>query len=549
MTLAMAVNGALLQSLWQGAVVALVLSIALVVLREARSRYAACCLALAALTVWPIVTGWSLYGQRSGNAATLFRFAQAIDFERWALPVWLVGVAICSLRLVLGYRRVSELRASARPADDPLKAAFARMGGRTRLAVSALVDVPSVVGYWRPIVLMPAASLAGLSTQHLEAILAHEVAHLRRGDHWVNMIQCWIEVVMFYHPAAWWISSRIRQEREHCCDDAAVLACGDASAYARALWTLEKLRTEAAPVALAGNGGSLLDRIARLTGAPREGAPLLPGVIALAFVLAFLPRTVREVSTPAPAAPRVPAMQVPVAPAPSAPKPIAPVPMRTPLLAEVIPSEPEPVEAIEEAAVTDAAERTIGGIKFEDIPEIKRAAILASLPNLIGKPYTGGVAETVQMAVTDIVPEATHVLLQPRTVGKVTIVVRPAPPPSRSTQAINAMYQDEPRVPTGRLTGTGILELDAEIAQTQYWAGWESGYVIFRLKDKAADLEQAALDLSKLSQNVTGDAEAEARLRAALKRLEDVVEEYRQRRIAIEGKDQRPTSYPPQRAL
>jgi beta-lactamase regulating signal transducer with metallopeptidase domain len=102
----------------------------------------------------------------------------------------------------------------------------------------------------------------------LEAVLAHELAHIHRHDYLVNLLQALIETALFYHPAVWWLSARIREEREHCADDVAVESCGDALLYSRTLATLEQLRANPPALAVAANGGSLLMRIQRLLAGP-----------------------------------------------------------------------------------------------------------------------------------------------------------------------------------------------------------------------------------------------------------------------------------------
>ena len=99
--------------------------------------------------------------------------------------------------------------------------------------------MPTVIGWLKPVVLLPASALAGLTPRQLEAILAHELAHIRRHDYLVNLLQTLVETLLFYHPAVWWLSRRIRVERENCCDDLAVSLCGDPVAYAAALADLE----------------------------------------------------------------------------------------------------------------------------------------------------------------------------------------------------------------------------------------------------------------------------------------------------------------------
>ncbi len=139
-------------------------------------------------------------------------------------------------------------------------------------------------------ILLPAATLLNLSLERLETVLAHELAHIRRYDYLVNMLQILAETLFFYQPAVWWISSRIRDERELCCDDLAVEICGDAVGYARALAKLERLRITAPPLALSGAAGPLLYRIQRLTGAVDEQPPSkLPAAVAACLaVICFM---------------------------------------------------------------------------------------------------------------------------------------------------------------------------------------------------------------------------------------------------------------------
>src|SRR5258707_8817592 len=132
------------------------------------------------------------------------------------------------------------------------------------LLESAAVEVPTVIGFVKPVILLPVATLSGLSTDQIEMILAHELAHIRRHDFLINLIQAVVETLLFYHPAVWWISHCVRVEREHCCDDMAIAVCGNPLQYARALTRLEELRVDPAHAFIAANGGSLLSRIRRL---------------------------------------------------------------------------------------------------------------------------------------------------------------------------------------------------------------------------------------------------------------------------------------------
>ena len=211
---------------------------------------------------------------------------------------WAAGVGLLSVRVLGGWSVAQRLKRSGRPVTlEAWQEAAQGLGRRmriwlpVRLCGSALVEVPTVIGWLRPVVLLPVSTLAGLSPAQLEALLAHELAHVRRFDYLVNLIQTFGETLLFYHPAVWWVSHRMRVEREHCCDDAAVVACGDAVGYARALAELEGLRSIAPTFAVAAGGGSLWQRIARLVGGPpphlSRSSRWLAGLFALATLIAL----------------------------------------------------------------------------------------------------------------------------------------------------------------------------------------------------------------------------------------------------------------------
>ncbi len=193
----------------------------------------------------------------------------------WLVIAWLIGVFGLSIRLAIGWHGIHRLRrAASLTADGPWRSVLSRLCERlhirstVRLLESSLVDVPTMIGWLRPVILWPPALLAGLSVEQFEALLAHELAHVRRHDYLVNLVQTAIETLLFYHPAVWWLSRRIRHERECCCDDLAVATCGNRLSYARALATLEELRPPARQLALAADGGCLLARIRRILGLP-----------------------------------------------------------------------------------------------------------------------------------------------------------------------------------------------------------------------------------------------------------------------------------------
>ena len=190
--------------------------------------------------------------------------------------LWGLGVLALSVRTVGGWALLQRLRGSGLTRPTPVSEGTLerllgalRVSAPVRLYESALVQVPTVIGWLRPIILLPASAVTGLSPTQLELILAHELAHIRRRDYLVNLLQTAVETLLFYHPAVWWVSHRMRIEREHCCDDLAVAAGGDAARYARALADLEGL-CSAPALAMAATGGSLWDRIARLVGTPQH---------------------------------------------------------------------------------------------------------------------------------------------------------------------------------------------------------------------------------------------------------------------------------------
>lgn len=189
---------------------------------------------------------------------------------RWIVPAWLVGVILLSVRLLGGWfqsRRYVRLgtRGVARAYLDMVDRLRARLriACAVRILESTLVHVPAVIGWLRPVVLVPTSAFTGLTPQQIEVLIAHELAHVRRHDYLANLLQAVVETLLFYHPAVWWISAKIREAREHCCDDVAVAVCGDARLYARALLGMEELRG-VPRLAMAASGAPLAARIRRL---------------------------------------------------------------------------------------------------------------------------------------------------------------------------------------------------------------------------------------------------------------------------------------------
>lgn len=221
--------------------------------------------------------------------------------ERWFRPwlpsitmIWLFGVVALSIRLLINWSRVQRLKVMGTKRVDAMLDQLLQRLTQTlrirqvvRLLESTLVEVPTVIGWLKPVILLPVASIQGLTVSQLEAILAHELAHIRRADFAINVLQSLVEILLFYHPAVWWISSRIRQERENCCDDLAASVSGDAAGYVAALVRMEELRAIPREVAFAARGGDLMSRVRRLliTPSPDRVSPWwFTGVVALLVV-------------------------------------------------------------------------------------------------------------------------------------------------------------------------------------------------------------------------------------------------------------------------
>ena len=201
----------------------------------------------------------------------------------YVVATWLLGVVLLLVRLTGGWCQVQRVkREMLRNSDGGWQETVDRLSRRlklrsvVRIVESAAASVPTVIGWIRPIILMPAAAACGLSPQQLEVVIAHELAHIRRHDYLVNLLQSVMETLLFYHPGVWWVSGRMREEREYCCDDMAVAVCGDPIRYARVLTDLETLRGTTLHLGLSSTGGSLMNRVTRLVGLsaarPRRGS-------------------------------------------------------------------------------------------------------------------------------------------------------------------------------------------------------------------------------------------------------------------------------------
>jgi beta-lactamase regulating signal transducer with metallopeptidase domain len=288
----------LLHFVWQGAALAALFAATVTACRSAAARYALAVGTLVLMMVAPVATFmWLRQGTnpavRSGAQAGLAEVGTAryrasvaapsgaptaeVAGETpaamlWLVELWFLGVLLLSLRTAGGLFLIERMRRKEiRPIGRELYlrciALQLRMGLErvVRYCECERVEAPAVLGWFRPVVLLPIKALTGLNEEQIEAVIAHELAHIRRLDCFVNLFQIGAETLLFYHPAVWWVSQRVRAEREHCCDDEAIAICGDAVNYARALTLMEEWRTAPA-LLMAANRSPLAERVLRLLG-------------------------------------------------------------------------------------------------------------------------------------------------------------------------------------------------------------------------------------------------------------------------------------------
>lgn len=287
---------ALLHFVWQGAAIALCTLLALQLVRSANARYALGVAALALMALAPLATAVviaessglgpivalpSFEPPSSGSASAVEAVRSGATMQTasgnlqmspqllgFIVAGWLCGLLFFAIRLAGGWvvaRRMA--RRAVEPATEEIQRLALALSRKLRVRhvvtvlQSSTIHVPVVIGWIAPTIVLPVAALSGLSGAQVEALLAHELAHIRRHDYFVNLVQSVLEVALFYHPAVWWLSRQVRAERERCCDDLAVGVC-DRLVYASALGDLAALSP--ARVALAATDGDLLERVRRI---------------------------------------------------------------------------------------------------------------------------------------------------------------------------------------------------------------------------------------------------------------------------------------------
>ncbi|UCH97649.1 MAG: M56 family metallopeptidase [Candidatus Aminicenantes bacterium] len=321
-----ALGWTIIHSLWQGAAAALGLALIMFFMRRsgARTRYLLGVAALTLVLVMSLVTFVSIYSfpgiqgiSASGGNGSVLALTDAAKIEDsvtlavffksyfnrhlpLVVTVWLLGILVLTLRFAGGYfynKRLKLHRNHQLPASwqNRLETFCRQIGIRKpiRLVESALVKSPLTIGHFKPIILFPLGLVTGLPRDQVEALLAHELAHILRKDYLVNILQNFVDILFFYHPGVRWISSHIRVQRENCCDDIAVSLSGDSLNVAKALTNIQEydMRTPAPAMAAAGNRSgahALLARVKRLLSPSAQGSDFSAGTVISSIMIVGL---------------------------------------------------------------------------------------------------------------------------------------------------------------------------------------------------------------------------------------------------------------------
>jgi beta-lactamase regulating signal transducer with metallopeptidase domain len=387
-TLVSATGWALLHFVWQGLLIGWAVTLAMYLLRKARpqTRYAVACGAMLLCAVLPLSSilmqladaravaaagaakAATVAASGDGSSVVFSMLAPAargiIDSDTldaaqnvlrrqlpWIVGLWLAGAALMALRLAIGLKWVADRTRPDEFTTNPYwqrrLSELARRFGieqHVRLGVAEQLDSPITAGCFKPIVLVPTALITGMPVDLLEALLAHELAHIKRHDYLVNLIQSAIEIVLFYHPSVWAISRRIRIEREQIADDLAVDMLGQPHQLAQALSQLDRFQFDTTQLAHAAHGGNLMSRIKRLLRPDVEPvswklAMPLAGLLAAGAVL-YAHAAPQPPEPPAPPEPiaLVEPAEPPAPPAP--PAPLAPTEPKAPPAPPAVPALP-----------------------------------------------------------------------------------------------------------------------------------------------------------------------------------------------------------------
>lgn len=284
---------ALIQFLWQGTIIGVIAILLLRLMRQAKPqvRYLIAVVALGLCLLIPIMSTLQSVSLASTYALSsihtnapsdtvnalyqsTLQSSQSLAVNsqiQWMTLAWLLGCVFFTLRMMLGLTWISQTQRNARHhTNSSLQSTFTRLIHRfginrhITLLLSDEIESPMTTGWWKPIILVPSALLTQVSPEYLEALIAHELAHIKRFDYLINLLQSLIEIVLFFHPVVWWLSKQIRAERENIADDLAAHALGNPHRLAAALAALDQFQLSHPLLAQAAHGGNLMSRIQRL---------------------------------------------------------------------------------------------------------------------------------------------------------------------------------------------------------------------------------------------------------------------------------------------
>ena len=318
-----AIGWTMIHSLWQGFAVAILMGIVMIGLQKKSSKvrhefafFSLFLIFIISLSTFIYLYDSAVEGATLGTTITIITeggfvlenativqsfFQKSIEYFNEHLPLivtlWLIGMVFFLLRLLGGLAFIQKLKTQQQQAlPKKWQSVFEKIHSKfpmkktVRIVESALAKTPMVVGYLKPVILFPLGAVNQLTQQEVEAVLAHELAHIYRNDYLLNIIQSFIEIIFYYHPAVWWISANIRTERENCCDDIAVKICGSSITYVKALVTLEEIQP-APNLAMSFSSGSknqLLNRVKRILNQPQNKFNIMEKFTATCFLLVAL---------------------------------------------------------------------------------------------------------------------------------------------------------------------------------------------------------------------------------------------------------------------
>lgn len=301
----------IIQSTWQGAIIAMI-TFALFQWRGKHNpiiKYRIALLGISSLFVCALVTFLTSYmmgvatdtiamsgtiSEWAANVVMLDEGALMLS-NTWIGYLWILGVTVFSIKFLMDIGIVQYIRYSARESeeskqyDSMLDSMQQELNTSVILKVSKIVQAPVTIGFFKPIILFPVGMLTQLTLMEVESILRHEMAHIIRKDYLMNIIQSIMEIVLFYHPLVWWLSKVAREEREYCCDDAALTTTGEALDYAKTLVRIQEIVIQQRQtLAMSFADQSLMNRIKRIMNLPKSNRNMREKLIAITAVLALL---------------------------------------------------------------------------------------------------------------------------------------------------------------------------------------------------------------------------------------------------------------------